>query len=184
MKRLVVMAMLVLALVLGLGVSGAAEEEDLPTHSPSSLAEYDGLDGAPAYVALDGYVYDVSDVFSEGTHGGFEAGQELTEEMVDSPHGMDPAADRDPVGVFLALELTLDELAAYDGRGGQPAYVAVDGLIYDVSDSGRWSGGMHYSNRAGQDLTQEIKEDSPHGLRTLANVTLIGVVVEPEQDND
>jgi cytochrome b involved in lipid metabolism len=29
---------------------------------------------------------------------------------------------------------TTEELAKYDGKNNQPAYIAVDGIVYDVSD--------------------------------------------------
>ena len=35
------------------------------------------------------------------------------------------------------IELTLEELAAYDGLEGRDAYIAVDGKIYDVTDDPR-----------------------------------------------
>jgi predicted heme/steroid binding protein len=43
------------------------------------LAKYDGKDGMPAYVAVDGLVYDLSRIFREGTHFEHVAGQELTD---------------------------------------------------------------------------------------------------------
>ena len=167
------------ALVLMVVAGGwTSESDELPVYSPSSLVEFDGLNGQPAYVAIEGYVYDVSGVFADGTHGGYEAGREWTEEMAESGHGFAPLENLEPVGVFVALELTLEELAEYTGRGDNPAYVAVAGYIYDVSDSGRWRGGMHNGFRAGHDLTEEINNASPHGLRVLANLPLVGVLVE------
>ena len=41
------------------------------------------------------------------------------------------------------LVLTLDELAQYDGQNGNPAYIAVDGVIYDVTNVSQWNGGAH-----------------------------------------
>lgn len=72
------------------------------------------------------------------------------------------------------LELTLEELAKYDGKNGQPAYVAVDGIIYDVTNSPAWKGGGHNGFMAGKDLTQEIKNVSPHGVSKLGNVPAVG----------
>ena len=76
------------------------------------------------------------------------------------------------------LELTLEELAEFDGQDGRPAYVAVDGVIYDVSDSRRWRGGSHNGFEAGQDLTEEIANVSPHGVRVLERMPEVGRIVE------
>lgn len=76
------------------------------------------------------------------------------------------------------LELTLQELAAYDGKDGNPAYIAVDGVIYDVSGSSRWKNGEHNGYFAGQDLTDQIKSISPHGLSVLTRMPAIGKIVE------
>lgn len=173
--------MVVALVVLAVSGSGVLADE-LPVFSPSSLAVYDGRDGSPAYIAIDGYVYDVSSVFSDGTHAGFEAGREWTEEMAESGHGVAPLEGLEPIGVFVSLELTLEELSQFTGRDGNPAYVAVEGLIYDVTDSARWRGGMHNTYRAGNDLTEAIQGASPHGERVLANVPLIGVLVVEEEE--
>lgn len=76
------------------------------------------------------------------------------------------------------LELTLAELAKYNGKDGNPAYVAVDGIIYDVSASPAWKNGGHNGFEAGKDLTNEIKTISPHGVVKLDNVPEIGRIVE------
>lgn len=76
------------------------------------------------------------------------------------------------------LELTLEELAAYNGKDGNPAYVAVDGVIYDVSGSARWADGEHNGYSAGNDLTDIIKSKSPHGLSVLSRMPVVGKIVE------
>ncbi len=76
------------------------------------------------------------------------------------------------------LELTLAELAAYDGKNGNPAYIAVDGVIYDVSGSSRWRSGEHNGYSAGQDLTDVIKSISPHGISVLSRMPVVGKIVE------
>ncbi len=43
------------------------------------LSKYNGKDGNPAYAAVDGVVYDMTEVFENGTHFGHLAGEELTE---------------------------------------------------------------------------------------------------------
>lgn len=68
------------------------------------------------------------------------------------------------------------ELAKYNGQDGNPAYVAVDGKVYDVSDVSVWKNGSHFGKfTAGQDLTEEIKALSPHGLSKLDSVPIVGL---------
>lgn len=58
--------------------------------------------------------------------------------------------------------MTRSELAKHDGRDGRPAYVAVNGTIYDVTSSPLWKAGEHQgSHQAGADLTEELKS-APH----------------------
>ncbi len=74
---------------------------------------------------------------------------------------------------------TLDELATYNGKNGQPAYVAVDGVVYDVTNSPEWTNGEHKMGvTAGQDLTDIIKEKSPHGVAVLENLPIVGKLAE------
>ncbi|MCH4890977.1 cytochrome B5 [Acidaminobacter sp. JC074] len=73
---------------------------------------------------------------------------------------------------------TLEELSMYDGKNGNPAYVAVDGIVYDVSDVPAWAGGKHNGNMAGQDVTEVIKSKSPHGLNVLEILPVVGELVE------
>ena len=43
---------------------------------------------------------------------------------------------------------TTTELAEFDGRNGHPAYVAVKGIVYDVSNVPQWKDGKHQIGRA------------------------------------
>jgi len=74
-------------------------------------------------------------------------------------------------------EMTLAELAFYDGKEGRPAYIAVQGWIYDVSGSNLWINGEHNGYSAGQDLTVIILSQSPHGLSTLSRVPIVAKLV-------
>jgi predicted heme/steroid binding protein len=76
------------------------------------------------------------------------------------------------------LELTLEELAEYDGQDGNKAYIAIDGNIYDVTNLPPWSGGVHNDFPAGQDYTEEIREVSPHGLSPIEDLEPVGTIVE------
>jgi len=72
----------------------------------------------------------------------------------------------------------VEELAQYNGKDGQPAYVAVEGVIYDVTDVPQWAGGEHNGYSAGADLTDAITQQSPHGTSVLADLPVVGTLVE------
>jgi predicted heme/steroid binding protein len=81
--------------------------------------------------------------------------------------------------MFVSEELrkfTLEELKEYDGKDGKPAYITSQGKVYDVSQSGLWSGGEHMGlHEAGKDLTEEI-ELAPHREEVLERAKLIGTL--------
>ena len=67
-----------------------------------------------------------------------------------------------------------EELTKFDGRNGNPAYIAHKGKVYDVTDSSFWLGGDHLgAHIAGQDLTTEL-ELAPHGPENLDRVKMVG----------
>lgn len=69
---------------------------------------------------------------------------------------------------------TAEELAKFDGLNGNAAYVAVDGVVYDVTNDKQWPNGEHQGKyKAGQDLTSEIGQ-SPHGKKVLENLPIVG----------
>jgi predicted heme/steroid binding protein len=75
-------------------------------------------------------------------------------------------------------EMTRAELATYNGRDGQPTYVAYKGLIYDVSSSPQWEEGEHLlAHGAGDDLTEQLQY-APHGEEVLARFPVVGILVE------
>lgn len=64
--------------------------EELPIIAMEEVALNDGNEGRNAYIVVDGIVYDVtsSTKWKSGTHNGFQAGKDLSEEILrDSPHG-------------------------------------------------------------------------------------------------
>ena len=75
------------------------------------------------------------------------------------------------------LSLTLDELSTFDGKSDNPAYIAVDGVIYDVTNVPQWVGGMHRGFSAGNDVTQDVM-DSPHGKSKLSGIPIVGEVIK------
>lgn len=61
-------------------------------------------------------------------------------------------------------DMTLADLAAFNGRDGQPAYVAYEGVIYDVTESAMWGNGDHEGmHDAGKDMTAD-HDDAPHDV--------------------
>lgn len=75
------------------------------------------------------------------------------------------------------LSLTLDELAQYNGLDGKPAYVAISGVVYDVTNVKAWRKRKHHGHTPGADRTEEIKK-SPHKLKVLKKLTIVGNIVE------
>lgn len=74
---------------------------------------------------------------------------------------------------------TLEELSQYNGKDGQPAYVAVDGVVYDVTNVEAWKDGEHKMGlTAGNELTEEITNQSPHGKKVLEGLPIVGELVE------
>lgn len=72
-------------------------------------------------------------------------------------------------------EFTIEELARYDGSNGRSAYVAVNGVVYDVSSEATWGGGTHFGIYAGRDVTNEFLRC--HGSEEiLKNLPRVGVL--------
>ena len=81
-------------------------------------------------------------------------------------------------------EFTEEELAAYNGKDGNPAYIAHKGKVYDVSESKMWKGGQHMRrHNAGSDLSSDIQA-APHEADVLERYSQVGILVkekEPER---
>lgn len=78
---------------------------------------------------------------------------------------------------------TSAELAQFDGAKGNPAYVAVDGVVYDVSASAEWVEGRHtdcnLGAMAGQDLSTLITK-APASMRgLLEKMPVVGTLAQP-----
>ncbi len=71
-------------------------------------------------------------------------------------------------------DMTLDDLAGYEGKEGRPAYFAYDGRIFDATKSRLWKDGSHVGRHlAGFDLTDALKL-APHGEEKLASLPPVG----------
>ena len=57
---------------------------------------------------------------------------------------------------------TKEELAKYNGKNGMPVYVAVNGIVYDLSSAEPWKTGLHkLLHTAGKDLTKAFMKKAP-----------------------
>ncbi|RDE13878.1 MAG: cytochrome B5 [Candidatus Thorarchaeota archaeon] len=69
--------------------------------------------------------------------------------------------------------ITQEELRKHDGIRGS-AWVAHEGVVYDVSKSFQWIRGKHQdAHLAGLDLTSELK-DAPHGPEMVTKLPRVG----------
>lgn len=69
------------------------------------------------------------------------------------------------------------ELSKYNGRNGNPAYVAVNGVVYDVTNIAAWGGATHFGLVAGTDVTSQFA--SCHaGQPILSKLKVVGKMVE------
>ncbi len=70
---------------------------------------------------------------------------------------------------------TLQELSRYDGKDGNPAFVAVNGIVYDVTDNAAWAAATHFGLTAGRDLTNAFA--SCHAGQPILNrLNAVGVL--------
>jgi predicted heme/steroid binding protein len=73
---------------------------------------------------------------------------------------------------------SVDELNGFNGKNGKPAYVAVKGKVYDVTESSFWLDGDHLGHSAGVDLTEEM-EIAPHGEDVIEKMKVVGILTKP-----
>jgi predicted heme/steroid binding protein/uncharacterized membrane protein len=77
-------------------------------------------------------------------------------------------------------ELTLEELHNFDGKEGRPAYIALKGNIYDVTDSRLWKEGSHARKHlAGNDLSDALKI-APHNEEKVFAMRHVGKLIFSE----
>jgi predicted heme/steroid binding protein/uncharacterized membrane protein len=73
-------------------------------------------------------------------------------------------------------EFDAESLSPFNGKEGQPLYVAHKGRVFDVSASKLWNTGLHMRRHAaGHDLTVDI-EAAPHGPEVLERYPQVGIL--------
>ncbi len=164
--------------------------ETLPVFTLEALAVFNGQNGQKGYIAVDGVIYDVTNVFSNGMHQGLHlAGTDATQAFNSSPHARSILTGLKIVGSLEGSEtipttaevnqtegympvFTLDELALYDGKNGQKVYVAVLGVVYD--GTGEFYQGMHQGFQLGGIDATSIFQSSPHAMSILSELPIVG----------
>ncbi|MGL5354719.1 MAG: cytochrome b5 domain-containing protein [Clostridium sp.] len=76
----------------------------------------------------------------------------------------------------VSQEFSLEELAKYNGKDGMPAYVAVNGTVYDVTKVKPWRGGSHFGVMAGGNLTKEFAQCHSIEGWILKELTPVGIL--------
>ena len=77
-------------------------------------------------------------------------------------------------------KFSIQELAAFNGKGGKAAYIGFKGKVYDVTESSQWLDGDHLGHAAGQDLTESM-DIAPHDQDLLEKMKIVGVLVWQNQ---
>ena len=75
-------------------------------------------------------------------------------------------------------EFTLEELAEYNGTNGKPPYVAINGIVYDMSHIRPWASGTHFGLRAGNNLTTQFMGCHRGAQSVLNKLIQVGILVQ------
>ena len=77
---------------------------------------------------------------------------------------------------------TIEELSKYNGRNGNPAYVAIDGIVYDMEGVNGWDNGIHFGLSAGKDLSSEYLNCHANRLSIIDKAKAVGTLVDPNEE--
>ena len=72
---------------------------------------------------------------------------------------------------------TQAQLAKYNGKNRNPAYVAVNGNVYDVTNQAAWGGATHFGLTAGKSYTREFNV-CHSGQSILNGLDVVGKMAE------
>lgn len=148
----------------------------------NELSQFNGQNGSKSLVAVNGIIYDLSTskLWQSGIHKNLHtAGQDLTYYIIkSSPHGLGVIKQFPSYGV---LVFNPTQLSSYDGKKEKKIYFSVYGIIYDATNSKKFSGGDHYGHTMGVDLTTEILSQ-PNHVNLLSKLYRIGLFVFTESD--
>ncbi|MDF2557685.1 MAG: cytochrome b5 [Bacillales bacterium] len=82
-----------------------------------------------------------------------------------------------PISQSNQRTFTIGELAKFNGKNGRPAYVAVNGIVYDVTTNRAWAAATHFGLIAGKDYSQEFASCHDGKQSILATIPIVGRLV-------
>lgn len=104
-----------------------------------------------------------------------KAPEDEMDKDISSPDDESASEDDETIGEEMVFDQA--SLASYNGKDGMPAYVAVDGVVYDVSDVESWQGAHRNQFEPGKDYSELITK-SPHGKKVLDDLPVVGTYQE------
>lgn len=75
------------------------------------------------------------------------------------------------------LQLTEKELSLYNGENGMPSYIAVDGIIYDITDVPELKDENHLGVKAGADYSEVFKKCHNGDKNILSKLKVVGTKI-------
>lgn len=72
-----------------------------------------------------------------------------------------------------SVSINADQLSAANCSAGYACWVAVNGVVYDVTAYKKWQGGKHHGAQAGTDATAQFVA-SPHAAAKLKSLPVVG----------
>lgn len=176
------------------------DNKELLILTPEELASFNGEEDNPAYIAVDGMIYDVTNIelFKESPHNGLQLGRDLTEEFNECHKGnvgllaklttVGILAEPDEVDFIEEVEpyyeekrmkiIGTEELKKYDGREGRKSYVAINGIIYDLTESPLLRVSPHNDIVLGTDITESYNECHKNNKELLKDIPVVGILYD------
>lgn len=71
-------------------------------------------------------------------------------------------------------KFTKETLSNYNGQDGRPAYIAVNGIVYDITNNSHWTNGEYRHIPTGQDVSSNLTKTSQYGKNVLVHINQVG----------